>query len=113
MRARLGLVLEVVTSPGVVAALCIPSLVFVFGGWLLSFVPEEKGLAPIFLIAGFVGFILAVASPLLTLAAVVLAITGTAWRRSLSPGIVAMWLMVVLSVWANFRIAAAVKACCV
>jgi hypothetical protein len=100
-------------SAPVVIRLCVPSLLFVLGDWIMRFVPETPGSLWFFATVGILGFLVGVLSPLLTAAALAAAIAGTAWRRDLSVSTLVMWLFVALSIWANFRIATVFKRCCI
>jgi hypothetical protein len=81
--------------------------------WIIGFVPESIDHLWIFTIAGILGVLVGVVSPLFTLAAVAAVTARTVWRRDLSLSLVALWLSVCLAVWANFRIAAVLKRCCI
>jgi hypothetical protein len=84
----------------------------VFGNWLLGFLPERPVLMVIFVLAAVVGFVLALCAPVLTAAGIALAVVCTARRRDDLSKIVAMWGVVVLSIWSNYRVGAILKQCC-
>lgn len=113
MRQQIKGLLEGGVRASVVIGLCVPSLLFVAGDWIMRFVPETQGYLVLFVTVGIVGFLVGVLSPFLTAAALVAAIAGIAWRRELSASTVVMWLFVGLSIWANFRIATVFKRCCI
>jgi hypothetical protein len=100
-------------SAPVVIGLCVPSLLFVFGDWILRFVPEAQGNVVLYVIVGIAGFVVGVLSPFLTAAALLAATLGTAWQRKSLVSTVVVWLFVGLSIWANFRIATVFKRCCI
>jgi ethanolamine transporter EutH len=91
--------------------LCSPSFLFLLGDWILGVVPEDRDYLAVAVVAGIVGFGLAVLAPLLTAAAAVGLSVQTVVARDRHT--VLMWIIVVLSILANLKIMAVLKRCCI
>jgi hypothetical protein len=99
-------------SPALVIGLCIPSLAFVAGEWLMTWIPDDRAFILILATGGLFGVVLAVVAPALTIIATGLAIAATIRIRAFSPGIMFMWGTVGISLCAVWRIAVVVDSCC-